>query len=64
MGSEDQQPGGMDEWERLGLEKRIDYENLRRVFERLDLKRDGRIDKAELEAQYQTLGNPLFFFLC
>jgi hypothetical protein len=27
-----------DEWERLGLDKRIDYENLKRVFERLDLK--------------------------
>ena len=28
----------VDEWERLGLDKRIDYENLKRVFERLDLK--------------------------
>jgi len=24
-----------DEWEALGLEKRTDYENLRRVFERI-----------------------------
>jgi hypothetical protein len=29
--------GGKEEWEILGLEKRIDYENLQRVFERLDL---------------------------
>lgn len=36
---EDQhEAGGKDEWERLGLEKRIDSENLKRVFERLDLK--------------------------
>lgn len=28
---------GKDEWEMLGLEKRIDFENLQRVFERLDL---------------------------
>ncbi len=47
--------GGKDEWERLGLEKRIDFENLRRVFERLDLKRDGKIDKDELQAQYEAL---------
>jgi hypothetical protein len=26
------------EWARLGLDKRVDYENLKRVFERLDLK--------------------------
>lgn len=34
----DSRDGGKDEWERLGLDKRIDFENLRRVFERLDLK--------------------------
>lgn len=28
----------LDEWERMGLDKRIEYDNLRRVFERLDLK--------------------------
>ncbi len=37
----DSRDGGKDEWERLGLEKRIDFENLRRVFERLDLKVKG-----------------------
>ena len=35
---EDENHHVVDEWERLGLDKRIDYENLKRVFERLDLK--------------------------
>ena len=47
---------GPDEWARLGLVKRIDYENLRRVFERLDLNKDSKIDKDELEVQYRQLG--------
>ena len=40
----DEEPSGgapyrvVEEWERLGLDKRVDWENLRRVFERLDLK--------------------------
>eukprot|EP00961_Rhodomonas_salina_P140453 1889973-Rhodomonas_salina.1 len=45
----------LDEWERMGLDKRIEYDNLRRVFERLDLKKDDRIDKQELKAQYDVL---------
>lgn len=44
-----------EEWEALGLEKRIDYDNLKRVFERLDLKRDGRIDPEELADTYKVL---------
>ena len=43
-----------EEWERLGLEKRIDYDNLKRVFERLDLKKDGRIDQEELADMYKV----------
>uniref|UniRef100_A0A6T8P8Y1 EF-hand domain-containing protein n=1 Tax=Hemiselmis andersenii TaxID=464988 RepID=A0A6T8P8Y1_HEMAN len=48
--------GGKDEWEVLGLEKRIDLENLKRVFERLDLNKDGKIDVEELQAMYEDLG--------
>lgn len=46
--------GAQEEWEALGLEKRIDFDNLKRVFERLDLKRDGRIDPAELADTYKV----------
>ncbi len=35
---EDENHHILDEWERLGLDKRIDFENLKRVFDRLDLK--------------------------
>jgi hypothetical protein len=61
MGEEGQEAGGhyrvMEEWERLGLDKRVDWENLSRVFERLDLKKDGRIDKEELGEMFSSLGH-------
>ena len=47
-----------EEWEQLGLDKRIDYDNLKRVFERLDFKDDGRIDQEELAATYRVLFAP------
>jgi hypothetical protein len=50
-----------EEWEKLGLEKRIDYDNLKRVFERLDTKEDKRIDQEELSAMYKV-GSLLYFF--
>ena len=43
-----------EEWEKLGLQSRVDYENLKRVFERLDLKKDGRIDQHELAMIYKV----------
>ncbi|EKX51041.1 hypothetical protein GUITHDRAFT_150967 [Guillardia theta CCMP2712] len=46
----------MEEWEKYGLDKRVDYDNLGRVFERMDLKKDGKIDVQELTQAYKNLG--------
>ena len=59
----------MEEWEKYGLDKRVDYDNLGRVFERMDLKvrsllgftwllsmsqKDGKIDVQELTQAYKV----------
>ena len=49
-----------EEWEKLGLQSRVDYENLKRVFERLDLKKDGRIDQHELAMIYKVRCYPVW----
>ena len=54
--------GTQEEWETMGLEKRIDFDNLKRVFERLDFKHDGRIDMEELADIYKVV-NP-FVLVC
>lgn len=50
---------GKEQWEMLGLEKRIDYENLQRVFERLDL--NVRIEKRLLSLVFLKLRQSAIF---
>jgi len=56
--------GTQEEWETMGLEKRIDFDNLKRVFERLDLKHDGRIDMEELADIYKVVNHVKYLPLC
>lgn len=43
------------EWEALGLEKRTDYENLRRVFERIAGPKRTHFDAKDLESVFKSV---------
>mmetsp|Transcript_18917 Transcript_18917/g.38421 ORF Transcript_18917/g.38421 Transcript_18917/m.38421 type:complete len:240 (+) Transcript_18917:31-750(+) len=45
-----------EEWEALGLEKRVEWENLRRAFEKLDRHKRNYFDKDDLAAAFKRVG--------
>ena len=53
--------GKQDDWEALGLEKRTDYENLRRVFERICGAKRTHFDAKDLANAFKYVAQSTHF---